>query len=151
MVTFMIHGRARNPSITRDVVLVSSAGARLSSFFDGLRPIKGYVDGKMYKKKSTPMPGCSKKQNLVERIAIALGLEQVAKAQAGQCDPVGCNGCWMRIRDNPCEYCGEGYYIITDSGGDFCKFGFYLNGPACASDGCCAEATCQPSEALCCP
>jgi hypothetical protein len=150
-VSVVVHSRAfRKERIATNAVLVSSTGVRLSSFFDGLAPIKAYVNGKMYASKDAPGPGCRKKLNFVDRVAITLGLEQVAKAQTG-CDQPGCNGCWEMMRSNPCSVCGDGTSTVTDSGGEYCFLGFQLDGPACAADDCeCNKRTCSPSAAMCC-
>jgi hypothetical protein len=124
--------KARIPS---NIVLVSNAGERLPSFFDGLDPVKGYVNGKMYKKNRT-QPNCGKKASLLERFAITLGLERVAKAQGG-CEYYICNGCYTKIVGRQCSGACEGTYFQNESGDPACYAGFVLNGPSCnVDDGC---------------
>lgn len=141
---------AANTRIASKVVLVSDTGERIPSFFAGLRPIKGYVNGKMYPKTNS-QSGCSTKPNLLDRVAITLGLERLAQAQGG-CNFSICNGCYIKIVGGFCSgACYPGSYWQNESGGSTCNAGFTLNGPSCNTDnGCsCNSATCTNSPGNC--
>jgi hypothetical protein len=99
---------SKKTRISTRVVVLSGKGERIPAFFAGLPIIDGYVNGKMYPKERMTH-GCRKQPNFVDRAAIALGLERVAKAQIG-CNFDTCNGCFIRIYASNCTGACVGTY-----------------------------------------
>jgi hypothetical protein len=70
----------------------------------------------MYSKNRPVRPGCNEKEGLIDRVAIYLGLERVAKAQGG-CNYDTCNGCYIKVVGGFCGNGCEGTYWQNYSGG----------------------------------
>ena len=76
------------------MLLVADDGQQIPSFFAGIKPVKAYVDGRMYPK-GRNKPTCSKNAGFFESVAIRLGLERIAHAFG--CEPTGtCAGCYVK-------------------------------------------------------
>ena len=125
--------------------VVSSSGSKLISFFDGLRPVPAYLNGKVYSKVTHKSP-CRSRPSVLSRVASAVGLERIVHAQTDGCTDSGaCLGCYLKLVQDYCSGGCEDLLITSAQSGGTCASGFKLAGPACGVDnGCgCNSASCN--------
>jgi len=130
------------PIVPKHVELVSEAGQRLGSFFEGLTPTPRYVGIRSH---VPPTPGpCGKASGLFSQVTDFLGITATVYAQM-QCEAnLPCASCEQKILDHDCSGFACGTYNYSESGGfddEGTTFTVNVNCPNCQSQ--CQLILCQ--------